>query len=56
MDNSSLVSDARIKKLISEYRKCPFFFVNIETGENVEEVFNAGEYLFHFYIAFNANI
>merc|ERR1712159_445934 len=41
MDNSSLVSDSRIKKCISEHRKCPFFVVNIQTGENVQEVFYA---------------
>jgi len=40
MDNSSLVSDSRIKKCIAEHRKCPFYFVNIETGENVQEVFH----------------
>ena len=53
MDNSTLVADARIKKCISEHRKCPFFVVNIETGENVQEVFYAGDVCSYDFLIFN---
>ena len=39
---SSGVAESRIKKFISDHRKCPYFEVSLETGENVNEVFQSG--------------
>ena len=36
------VSEARIKKFIADHRKCPYFEVSLETGENVNDVFQTG--------------
>lgn len=36
------VSEARIKKFIGDHQKCPFFDVSLESGENVQEVFQTG--------------
>ena len=46
--SSSGVSESRIKKFISDHRKCPYFEVSLETGENVNEVFQSGEFAFQF--------
>ncbi|XP_066921293.1 arf-GAP with GTPase, ANK repeat and PH domain-containing protein 1-like [Clytia hemisphaerica] len=36
------VAETRVKKFISDHRKCPYFEVSLETGENVNEVFQTG--------------
>lgn len=40
---SNTVSEARIKKFIEDHRKCQYFEVSLQTGENVNEVFQAGK-------------
>lgn len=40
--NLNGVTESRIKKFISDHRKCPYFEVSLETGENVNEVFQSG--------------
>lgn len=43
------VSEARIKKFIGDHQKCPFFDVSLESGENVQEVFQtAAEKIVHY--------
>lgn len=37
--NNTSVTETRLKKFIAEHRKCPYFEVSLETGENVNDVF-----------------
>ena len=47
MDTSqALVDDNRVKRFINDHRKCPFYVVTLENGENVDEVFRIGKFYF----------
>lgn len=47
MDASqALVDDNRVTRFINDHRKCPFYVVTLENGENVDEVFRIGKGFF----------